>query len=125
MNFPSNYSLNGYSNDGNTVSAIRSDSSLKIRLDATFSRKIASFNVGTGVYSVPTVDVVFRRDVANEEGNPIGQRASAAIGFRLPVAVTEAALDDLIADIRAYINDTELKSNLLHQRLPTCCTDEP
>lgn len=118
-----NYSLNGSSNDGNSVTAIRDNSSLKIRLETTYSRKTSAYNVGTGVYSVPTVDFIARRDVANAEGNPTGQRLSASVGFRLPVMMTEADLDELIVDLRAYVNDPELKGNLLQQRLPTCCAD--
>lgn len=125
MKLPLKYALSGSSNDGNTVTAVRSDSSTKIRLDAMFSRKIATFNAGTGVYSVPTMDVVIRRDVAGADGNPVGQRASASIGFRLPVAMAGSDLDALIADLRSYVNDSDLKDNLVRQMLPSCCADDP
>lgn len=118
------YTLSGFSNDGNTVIAIRDDSSSKLRLDATYSRKFATYNAGTKIYSVPTAGVVFRRDVADGDGNPVGQRASASVEFRLPVAASESDVDTLIADLRAYVNDTSLKDNILRQLLPTCCAEE-
>lgn len=116
-----NYSLNGFTNDGNTVLAVRNDSTSRIRLDATYSRKYASFNAGTGVYSVPTVDTHFRRDVADSDGNPTGQRASASVGIRLPVRSSEADVDALILDLRAYVNDESFKDNIVKQLLPSCC----
>lgn len=116
-----NYSLNGFTNDGNTVLAVRDDSTSRIRLDATYTRKYSSFNVGTGVYSVPTVDTHFRRDVADSDGNPTGQRASASVGIRLPVRSSEADVDALILDLRAYVNDESFKDNIVKQLLPSCC----
>lgn len=119
-----NYELNGSSNDGNTVSAIRSDSTSRIRLDATYTRKYASFNSSTGIYSVPTVGFVVRRDVSNGDGNPSGQRVTGTVDIRLPVLASESDLVTLIEDLRAYINDPALQSNVLKQMLPTCCAEE-
>lgn len=119
-----NYSLYGFSNDGNVVTAIRDDSIFSKRLDATYTRKTASYNIGTKTYSVPESTVTFRRDTVDGDGAPTGQRMSGSVSFRLPVAASESDLDDLIADVRAYINDTELKQNLLMQLLPTCCASE-
>lgn len=118
-----NYSLDA-SLSADSVRAVRDDSSSKIRLDATYSRKLASYNTSTMIYSVPEVRFIARRDVANLEGNPSGQRASADVAFRLPVAMDEASLDALLVDLRAYVNDAALKANLLKQALPTCCNDE-
>lgn len=122
MNLITNYELDSTPN-GNTVVAVRSNSSIKIRRDATYTRKQTSFNASTEVYSVPESGVTIRKDVANAEGNPSGQRLSAAVQFRLPVAVSSADLDELIVDLRAYVNDTELKNNLLKLSLPTLATE--
>lgn len=119
------YALNGATNDGNVVLAVRDDSSNRKRLDATYHRKFSSFNPGTKVYSVPTCGVAIRRDVVGVDGDPSGQRASASVDFRLPVMASETDLDDLIADLRAYVNDVDLKTNVIKQLVPTCCaTDE-
>lgn len=119
-----NYELSGSSNDGNTVSAVRSDSSMKIRLDAMYTRKLASYNVANGVYSVPTVGFVVRRDIANSDGNPVGQRVTASLDIRIPVASSEADIEALILDLRAYVNDADLQANIVKQLLPTCCAEE-
>lgn len=123
MNLIPNYALDATPN-GNTVVAVRDNSSIKIKRDATYTRKQTSFNSSTEVYSVPESGVTIRKDVANAEGNPSGQRLSAAVQFRLPVAVASADLDELIVDLRAYVNDTELKANLLKLSLPTCCAED-
>lgn len=117
-----NYSIDSSPN-GNTVVAIRDDSSVKIRLDATYSRKLASFNPQNEVYSVPEAGVTFRRDVPNGEGNPTGQKASANVSFRLPVMSSIEDLETLITDVRAYVNSEELEADILALRLPTCCAD--
>lgn len=116
-----NYELSGSSNDGNTVTAVREESTTRIRMDASYMRKMATFNAATGIYSVPTIDFVVRQDIPNAEGNPIGQRLTASVGFRLPVGADGGAVDRLITDLRAYVNDPELKRNLEKQLLPTCC----
>lgn len=119
-----NYSLSGYTNDGNSVLVTRTDSTMKLNRDGVYSRKKAAFQAGSGVYSVPTNSVVFRRDVGDENGNPVGQRASVTIEFRTPVAFNEADLDALLLDARAYLNSTTLKAELTRQDLPTCCAPE-
>lgn len=123
MNLIANYEFDSNPN-GNVVVAVRDNSSIKIRRDATYTRKQTSFNASTEVYSVPESGVTIRKDVANAEGNPSGQRLSAAVQFRLPVAVSSTDLDELILDLRAYVNDTELKDNLLKLSLPTLTIPE-
>lgn len=118
MNLIANYELDSIPN-GNVVVATRTNSSIKIRRDATYTRKQTSFNAQSGIYSVPESGVTIRKDVANVDGNPSGQRLSAAVQFRLPVATASADLDELIADLRAYVNDAQLKDNLLKLSLPT------
>lgn len=110
--------------NGDTVVAIRDNSSVKIRRDATYTRKRPSFNSGTSVYSVPELNVSVRKDAANADGNPSGQRLSGAVQFRVPVLTNSADLDELLVDIRAYINSTELKNDILKLSLPTCCAEE-
>lgn len=118
-----NYALDATPN-GNAVVAVRDNSSIKIHRDATYTRKQTSFNSNTEIFSVPESGVTIRKDVANAEGNPSGQRLSGAVQFRLPVNTASADLDELIADLRAYVNDTELKANLLKLSLPTCRAEE-
>lgn len=120
-----NYALYGYSNDGNVVTAVRSDSSVSKRLDATYRRKQPTYNPNTEVFSIPEAGVAIRRDILNLDGKPTGQRAVADLTFRLPTALSSGDLDDLITDIRAYVNDVQLKDNLLKLMLPTCCAEEP
>lgn len=118
-----NYALDATPN-GNTVVAVRSNSSIKIHRDATYTRKQTSFNSSTEVYSVPESGVTIRKDVASAEGNPSGQRLSGAVQFRLPVYTSSADLDELLVDLRAYVNDPELKANLLKLALPSCCAED-
>lgn len=119
MKMITNYQLNGFTNNGNTTLAVREDSTLNLRRDASFTRRPSTFNSGTGVFSVPTNGVAIRRDVANQDGGPSGQRASVSIDFRLPVASSEDDLDALILDAKSYINSSELKEALIQQTIPT------
>lgn len=119
-----NYHISGSSNDGNTVMGVRDDSTLKIRLDVTYVRKSASYNPQTKVYSVPQYDVIVRRDVPDQDGNPSGQRANATASFRIPVLTPEAGIDAMLTDIRAVINDADLKEKLIKQLLPNCCEED-
>lgn len=123
MKFTTNYEFDSTPNK-DTIVAQRTNSSVKIRRDATYARKLASFNTNTQTYSVPEVSVVFRKDVANVDGNPSGQRLSGAVTWRLPVMTAGSDLDELIADIRAYVNSSDLKGDLLKVALPSCCGDE-
>jgi len=119
-----NYVLSGFSGNGNVALATRDDSTLRLRLDATYTRKTASYNGSTKVYSVPESNVTIRRDIGDINGDPIGQRMSAAVAIRIPVSSSESDLDALLTDLRAYVNDTDLKASLLRQDLPTCCSEE-
>lgn len=110
--------------NGNVVVAKRDNSSIKLSRDATYTRKQTSFNPSTQVFSVPEMGVTIRKDVANAEGNPSGQRLSAGVSFRIPVLTSSADLDELLVDLRAYVNSTELKDDILKLSLPTCCAEE-
>lgn len=126
MNVIQNYVITGFTNNGNTVLVQRNDSSLSKMLNGSYTRKSPTYNAQSKVYSIPEMSFVVRRDAVHEDA-PTGQRASALVQIRLPVkGITSTDVDDLITDLRSYVNDEDLKDNLLSLLLPTCnsCTEE-
>lgn len=119
-----NYTGNGISNNGQNLAIVRVDSVPSKRKDGTISKKVATFNAGTQSYSVPSYGFVLRSD-ASKDGLPSGQRASAQAEFRVPVALDDTDLDTLIADFRAFVNDPDLKDNIVRLVFPCqTCAEE-
>lgn len=123
-----NYKMDGAgASNGNTVLATRTNSSFAQQRNATYTRKPPVYNNAQGNSSVPTSGVIFRKDVLDADGKIVGQKLSASVDFRLPtlsIAGGDALVDELILDLRAYVNDPDLKANLLGLYLPSCCSDE-
>lgn len=102
----------------NTMRLVRTDSTNRIRKDATASRKMAEFQPSTKVFSVPEITMVYRQDVPDVDGNPTGQRAMGSYTFRLPVGASEAQIDQLLADFRADVTAADFRDRLINQTFP-------
>lgn len=121
MDLIPNYQIGGFTGNGNVVLATRNDSTTRNRRDATYSRRVPSFNNGTKVFSIPEDTFVVRRDVPDADQNPSGQRIALQFTARIPVASLEADISTALEDFRAYINQVDLLEHLIRQDLPTCC----
>lgn len=118
-----NYIFLGFPSE-NTMRLIRTDSTNRVRKDATFSRRLSEFQSQTKVYSVPELAATYRQDVPDTEGNPTGQRASAGYSIRVPVGAAESVIDQVIADMRADVNAADFKTRVISQLFPSVTSSE-
>lgn len=97
---------------------VRVDSTQAIKKDAVFTRKPGVFNASINTFSVPEYRMIVRADVPTAEGLPTGQRVSADLSIRLPVAATKAQLTEALNTIRDLINQDDFDQSVVQQLFP-------
>lgn len=122
IKLPSGYTIYGYSNNGDTVTAYKDDSSSAAPHFIIIDRTRAAFNQQSMNWSVPTYRVRVIRGNVDVNGNPVTERTLADITFRSPVG-KDPQIEPLIEDVRAIIADVNLEDSILGLLLPTCCED--
>ena len=118
LSFPSGYSIHGYANDGNTVSARRSDSSPEASVQAQIRRIPAKWDNGRKRFSVPTIEVTFVRGLREGEPLlPIPEQEMVRLTFREPVGHSSKTLN-IVKDLIALVNQEGFYENCVKQALP-------
>lgn len=118
LSFPSGYSIHGYSNDGNTVSARRSDSQMDAVVKAEIRRIAPKWDNGRKRFSVPLIEITFVRGL--REGDPllpVSEQEMARLTFREPVGHDSATLN-VVKDLAAMIAQEDFYENMVKQALP-------
>lgn len=118
LSFPSGYSIHGYANDGNTVSARRTDSSPVANVQATIRRIPAKWDNGRKRFSVPTIEITFTRGLREGEPLlPVPEQEMARLTFREPVGHDSDTLN-VVKDLVAMVSQESFYDNCVKQALP-------
>lgn len=115
---PANYSFYGSSNNGNTVTYVKTGHSVQKPLMLVIKRTIPSFN--NGVFSKPSFDVKVVRGLQDADGKPLATRLQVGTdGIRWDVngANLAAEINDAVADFAAVVGDAGFAANVLSQTI--------
>lgn len=120
---PLGYTVYRTANNGNQLTAIKSDStSAKPKL-IIIDRTDAAYNAATGSYSVPELRVRVLYGTVDTDGNPRPERLLSDCSFRTPVG-SEGDHATWFADFQALVSDEDfLESGIVQHMFPTCCDD--
>lgn len=117
-----NYNQAGFMS-ANSVKFVREDDSPQKRKDLTVSRKAATYQAGTGIYSIPEYRIAIRKDAA-AEGKPTGQRLTFDLVVRTPLDSAGADFDEALSELQAIVGDEDFKDAVTRQLFPVECPCE-
>lgn len=124
ITLPDGYAIYGYSNNGDTVTAYKSDSTSAAPHFLVIDRKRGEFSTSSKTWSIPSYRIRVIRGNVDGEGMPVPERTLAEITFRAPVG-RDAEVAPLLVDVLAIMNDPGLEDSIHGLLFPTCCDDEP
>lgn len=120
---PSGYSIYGTSNNGNTITAIKADSTASKPKLIIIDRSESAYNAQTGSFSIPNLRVRVLVGTTDVDGNPKPERLLVDVNFRVPVG-SEGDTADWFADFKSLINDAAfLDDAIIHRFFPSCCDE--
>lgn len=121
---PSGYAIYGTSNNGATLTAVKSDSTAAKPKILILDRKEGSYNQNTGRYSVPEFRVrVLVGTIDSVSGMPRAERLLTDCSFRTPVG-SETDHTAWYADFKSMIDDADFLTDAIGKHLfPDCCED--
>lgn len=122
LNLPTGYVVHGYSNNGNTLTAVKQATSTAAKpILLVIDRSEATYNQGTGKFSVPVYRVRFIRGVLDSDGKPVPERLLVDANYRTPIG-TDSEHAELHADFTSFIGQNDFVSDGLGTQL---LPDEP
>lgn len=113
LNLPTGYAVHGYSNNGNTLTAIKTATSTAAKpILLVIDRSEAVYNQAQKKFSVPTYRVRVIRGVVDIDGNPVQERLLVDATFRTPVG-TDAEHAELHADFVSMVTQAGFVADAL------------
>lgn len=116
---PNGYSIFGYSNNGNTMTAIKDGSTAAKPMLILIDRTPSVYNAARGTFSVPVYRVRVNYGTVDVDGNPKPERLLVDASFRTPVG-TDGDHQAWFADLLDLISEEDFLSDGIEQhKLPT------
>lgn len=113
LNLPAGYAVHGISNNGNTLTAIKTATSTAAQPQLlVIDRSEATYNQGQKKFSVPTYRVRVIRGQVDVDGNPVPERLLVDATFRTPIG-SDSEHAELHTDFVAMVNQTGFVADAL------------
>lgn len=121
---PVGYTVFGFSNNGNQMTAQKASSTASKPVILVFDRSEPVWNPSTQSFSVPEFRVRAIVGTVDSDGVPKQERLLFDARFRTPIG-SESDIGTWKADILSLLNDTDFFSDGVTKHMfPTCCTEE-
>lgn len=111
LQLPLGYTIYGYSNNGNTLTAVKAAESTAAKpVIMVIDRSAPTYNQSTQKFSVPAYRVRVIRGVVDADGKPVVERLLVDANFRTPVG-TDSEHGNLLTDFLAFVSQTDFAAD--------------
>lgn len=117
---PSSYTVFGTANNGNQLTAIRSNSSTAKPRLLILDRSDAVYNAKTQTYSVPDLRLRLLVGTVDSDGNPKPERLLVDVNFRTPIG-SETDHAEWFNDLKGILADPDFLAEVIQKHMFPCC----
>lgn len=115
--YPANYVMYGVTNNGNTLTLVRSNSSSEKPRFLEITRTPAVYNQAQKEFSIPTVSIRVWHGTIDADGKPRPQKIAWQETIRAPIGTEGAELAEILADLNALTAHANFITDVVQKQL--------